>query len=369
MIDLERRNNNNNNNNLYKLHPKIKKITKKANDLLLSDLDEKNTLSEIKKIFTKLIKFSKTQITKIKTEEDFITFLRWFEQIFKELDIAKLYNSTNRWDYKSFDNLDLFMQFFYIATPLMTTKNFSFIKWWVCYHWSLFFNNLFTEIDKNNKLSKNLILFNLPYNHWVFQIWFKNKKFIIDPYAKKNWLITEVKEGNEMYLTNSWKNAIYWKIIENDQEIILKTNVWILKPKIYTKKINYIDNIKVNDNEFINIKTYKEWKPIHIIINDSDSDIIITYRWRMFSKDKEFSIIDLVWLYMEKKKVKKIDMLFALTWFWKNGKINKDILSEFNNLNESEIIDEFKILAEKINTDYLFKKLKIDKDIEMMEKM
>jgi len=192
------------------LPKKVKNITKKANTLLQSNLDENNTLSEIKKIFNKLIRFSKYNIDKIQTEKEFISFLKWFEQVFKELDIAKLYNSTSRWDYKNFDNLDLFKQFFYITTPLMTTQNFSFIKWWVCYHWSLFFNNLFSEIDKNNKLSKDLIIFNPTYDHGVFQIWFKNKKFIIDPYSKENWLLTEVKKWNKVYLSALAWDSIYW---------------------------------------------------------------------------------------------------------------------------------------------------------------
>jgi len=56
------------------------------------------------------------------------------------------------------------------------------------------------------------------------------------------------------------------------------------------------------------------------------------------------------------KKSKKIDILFALTWFDKSS-ISK------------EILNEFKIIAEKINTNYIFKKLKIDKDIQMFKNM
>jgi len=338
-----------------KLPSKIEDITKKANDLLLSNLDENNTLTEIKNIFNKLIRFSKFNIEKIKTEEDFIIFLKWFEQVFKELDIAKLYNSTNRWNYENFDNLNLFKQFFYITTPLMSKKNFSFIQWWVCYHWSLFFHNLFTKIDKNNKLSKNLIIFNPTYDHGVFQIWFKNKKIIIDPYAKENGLITEVKEGNKLYLSALDWESIYGTVKNSDNNLELQVWKWEFTPDIFGNKDDFINNVK-SSKELINIKTYKEWKPIHIIIKDSDSEIIINYKWEMFSRDKEFSLIDVVWLYMEWKKVKKLDILFALTWFDKNSVSEK-------------ILDEFKILAEKINTDYLFKKLKIGKDIEMMKNM
>ncbi len=333
---------------------KFDDITNEANKLLQSNLDENNTLSEIKKIFNKLTRIAKDNINKIKTEEDFISFLKWFEQVFKKLDIAKLYNSTNRWNYENFDNLNLFKQFFYITTPLMTTKSFSFIKWWVCYHWSLFFNNLFSEIDKNNKLSKELIIFNPTYDHGVFQIWFKNKKFIIDPYAKENWLITEVKKWNKIYLNNVWGKPIYWDI-KNSKIMKLKVWKWNLEAQIFNNKKDFIENIQ-DSNELINIKTYFKWKPIHIVIDDIWKDIMINYKLDVFIKEKEFSLIDLVWLYMEWKKVKKIDILLALTWFDKNS-ISK------------EILDELQIIAEKIDTNYLFKKLKIDKDIEMFRNM
>ncbi len=337
-----------------KLPRKIDFLTREANQYLRSNLENKEILQGIKKIFDKLVRFAKYNIEKIETEEDFISFLRWFEQVFKELDIAKLYNSTNRWNYENFDNLNLFKQFFYITTPLMTTKSFSFIKWWVCYHWSLFFYNLFSEIDKKNKLSKELIIFNPTYDHGVFQIWFKNKKFIIDPYAKENWLITEVKKWNKVYLSVLDWESIYGEINDTKQ---LKLQVWKLEfsPDSFDKKNDFIDNIK-SSNELINIKTYIKWKPIHIVIDDAWKDIIINYKWDLFMKEKEFALMDLVWLYMEWKKVKKIDILLALTWFDKNS-ISKE------NLNE------LKIIAEKIDTNYLFKKLKIDKDIEMFKNM
>ena len=185
----------------------------------------------------------------------------------------------------------------------MTTNNFSFIKWWVCYHWSLFFFNLFTKIDKNNKLSKKLVIFNPTYNHWVFQIWFKNKKFIIDPYAKDNWLITEVKEWNKLYLSALAWESIYWKIIDTNN-LKLQVGKINFNANIFNNQNDFINNIK-NSNELINIKTYIQWKPIHIIIKDSDSKIIINYKWEMFSRDKEFLLIDLVWLYIKWKKVKK----------------------------------------------------------------
>ena len=336
------------------LNPKIKKIIDNANVLLKSNLDKKNTLNEIKNIFDKLIKFSKFNINKIKNIQDFKNFLKWFEQVFKELDIAKLYNNTNRWNYNNFNEINLFKQFFYITTPLMTTKNFSFIKWWVCYHWSLFFYNLFSEIDIHHKFNKQLITFNPTYDHGIFQIWFKNEKYIIDPYAKENGLLTEVKIWNKIYLSALKGESIYAKV-KNTKELELEVGKLKFKPKIFNDKQNFIENIK-DSNELINIKTYIKWKPIHIIIKDSDTDIIIQYKWEMFSRDKEFSLIDLVWLYMEWKNVKKIDILLALTWFDKNS-LPKNILNEL------------KIIADKIDTNYLFKKLKIDKDIKMFKDM
>ena len=330
-----------------KLHSKVKWLIENTNEYLVSDLEKWETIKKIKEIFDKLLRFGRFWITKIKTEKDFEEFMKSFEQIFKELEIDKLYNNTSRDNYEEFDKLDLFKQFFYITTPLLTNKNFTFIKWWVCYHWSIFFYNLFEHIDKNNKLDKQFIDFNPKFDHWVFQIWFKNKKYIIDPYAKSNWLLTEVKEGNNVYV---W--ALWWELLFGKVNKSLDIEIWWKKISNRTSdKKEFIDNL-TPWNELVNIKTYLNWKPIHIIIKDIDNEIIVRYKWEVLSKSKEFTIIDIVWLFMEKTKVSNLDIILSLTWF------EKEYLSE-------DILEELKVIASKINKDFIFKKLWIEEDIKM----
>jgi len=102
----------------------------------------------------------------------------------------------------------------------------------------------------------------------------------------------------------------------------------------------------------VNIKTYLNWKPIHIIIKDTDNEIIIRYKWEMLSRSREFAIMDIVWLFMEKSNISNLDVLLALSGF------EKEYLSE-------EVLEELKIIASKINKDFIFKKLWIEEDIKM----
>jgi len=334
-----------------KLHPKIQWLIEDTNHYLVSDLEKWETIKKIKEIFDKLLRFGRFWITKIETEKDFEEFMKSFEQIFKELEIDKLYNNTSRGNYEEFNNLDLFKQFFYITTPLLTNKNFTFIKWWVCYHWSIFFYNLFEHIDKNNKLDKKFIDFNPEFDHWVFQIWFKNKKYIIDPYSKGNGLLTEIKEWNSIYMWAILANLRFGKFTKNTDKVEIL--LWEKKiiPKTYKDKKEFINDLTPWD-KLVNIKTYLNWKPIHINISIFDEDLLIEYKSEKLLQDKEFAIMDVVWLFMEKTKVSNLDILLALIGF-KEGQLSKNIYTEL------------KIIASKINKDFIFKKLWIEEDIKM----
>ena len=231
---------------------------------------------------------------------------------------------------------------------------FNFIKWWVCYHWVIFYKKLFEEIDKNNILEKELISFLPVFQHWVFSIWFWNKKFIIDPYAKWNF-ITKFKQWEKIYLWAIEDQSLFWEV-KNKNTI----NYWDQEIKVqsFDEEEQFIDNIY--SDQFINIKTYLNWNSLHLIVKDiSDSIYTILSKnnknTKEFIIDKEFALIDIVWLYMEAnwKKVNNYKILIELIWH--------------ENIVDQETKNQLKIIADKINIETVFEKLWIKEDIEMFK--
>lgn len=327
---------------------KIKNITNQANTLLEWNLNEKEIIQNFKNVFDKLVRFWKFFIKKIENEKDFEEFLIWFENIFKDLEIEKLYNSTNSWNLSQFDKMNLFMQFFYISTPLKNSENFDFIKWWVCYHWALFYKNLFEEIDMENKLEKKLVSFLPKFQHWVFSIWFWDKEFIIDPYSKWDFL-KEVKKWNEIYLGAINSELLFWKVKNNDTLIYWEKE---LNLKKFENDEDFIEDVYLD--ELINIKTYLNWNIIHLIVKDLQDEILINLNWNQFIREKEFSLTDMVWLYLEWKKIDNYKLLISLLWFDEN-------------IIDKKIKNQIKIIANKINMDSVIEKLWIKEEIEMFK--
>ena len=334
---------------------KICKIIRSTNNLLTCNLEEKEVLNNINSNFNKLLRYSNFSLSKLKTKEDFEEFILWFSQIIKDLEIEKLYNTTNSNKLTEFDNLDLFMQFFYISTPLYNDKHFDFIKWWVCYHWSLFFYNLFNTIDKTNILEKKFISYKPDYNHSAFLVWFKWKKYIIDPYAKSKWLLTEIKKWNNIYLSIFNSIPIYWKI-EDEKNIKLKINKKDFNPIIYTDKKEFIKNHS-QSRQLVNLKTYIKWEPFQVSINVINNNTIINIDWHLFQRNKEFMLTDLVWLYLEwNKKINNQTLLFTLLWF------DKDILNK-------NLTKRLNIIADLLDFDYILNFLWIKEDITIVKSM
>lgn len=343
----------------FKLSPKLEFITRETNQLLRSNLEDKEIMKNIKTNFNKLVRFSKYFINKIKNEKDFEEFLVWLEIILKDLKIEKLHNTTTIKNIKNFSKLNLLQQFFYISIPIYNKwQTPDFIKWWICYNWALFFYNLFEQIDKNNKLTKNLVLFTPEYNHWAFIVWFKNRKFLIDPYAKSNWLITEIKEWNKIYLWAILKELIFWEIIDKNN-LKLKAEWKTFSPKIYKTKLNFIKNIK--SKSILEIKTYIEGKATQLSIKDmSENSVLIFLNWKPFEREKIFVKDDIMNIYMEKsfstRLEEKYKLLLAILWFH----------DEFLN---SETKKQLKAIAGKINEEYIFEKFWLKEDIEMFKQI
>ncbi|MCD5383003.1 hypothetical protein LR002_02675 [Candidatus Gracilibacteria bacterium] len=329
---------------------KIQEITKNANKILKNE----EILKNFKKVFDKLIRFGQFFIGKIKNEKDFEEFLIGFENIFKELEIEKVYNTTTIGALSNFEKMDLIMQFFYISTPIKNPENFNFIKGGVCYHWVIFYKKLFEEIDKNNILEKELISFLPDFQHGVFSIGFGNKKFIIDPYAKGNF-ITKFKQGEKIYLGAIEDQSLFGEVKNKntinygDQEI---------KVQSFDEEEQFIDNIY--SDQFINIKTYLNGNSLHLIVKDiSDSIYTILSKnnknTKEFIIDKEFALIDIVGLYMEANG-KKVN----------NYKILIELIGH-ENIVDQETKNQLKIIADKINIETVFEKLGIKEDIEMFK--
>lgn len=330
---------------------KINKITKTTNNVLSTNLDEKENLLKLRKQFDKLLKYASFFINKIESEKDFSNFIKWFEEILNNLDVKKLYNITTIFNLKEYIKRDLFMQFLYLNLPKNGNKHFSFIKWWACYHRTLFFFNLFSEIDKKWILEKKMINFSPDIPHSAFLVWFKNKKFIIDPYAKKYWLIVEVKEWNEIYLWTKLTNYISWKIT-NTKKLELLFLWRKIKPTFYQDRIKFIESVK--SWQILNIKIQIEWKTYQIRLENLDSENLILYfNWEIFELNKEFISLDIVELFM-KWKPTNYKILLKLLWF------NNESLPE-------NIKNALKIIWDKINFDYVFKKLNIYDDIQMFK--
>ena len=159
-----------------------------------------------------------------------------------------------------------------------------------------------------------------------------------------------MKIWNKVYL-----GALDWEfiyaIITNISPLILKVGKTELKPKVFSEIEKFIENVPVT-NELINVKTYLNWQPIHLLVKYNDEYIFINYKGQQLYRKKDFALTDIVWLYMESNKVNKIDILFALLGF------NKEVIS-------SDIKKELEILSDKIDWYFVFKQLWINKDIEM----
>lgn len=329
---------------------KITKLIEKSNKLLLEDLTAKG----IYKQFKKLLIFSSLKTSKIENENDFLEFIYGFEKVFKDLEIKKLYNISNTSDIENFDKLDLFKQFFYISIPYRNKSSFKFIKWWVCYHWSIFFYNFFNHIDRKNKLSKEIIYFKKDFDHSVFLIWFKNKKFIIDPYSKSKWLLTVIKKWEKVYLSMNKYGYLFWEI-KDDKNLTIYHNGKKVILSIYKTKRNFLKNIRKNKTFLVNLKTYVNQKPTHLIIKQAGDFILIKFDWYKQWSDKEMIIINIMGPIME-WKVEKIDNFFLL----------KQILwiKEIPWIND-KIIKKLKVISEKIPANYLLEILWIKEDVKM----
>ena len=328
-----------------KISVKLEWITYNVNQILLSDFDENSDIFlDIRYYFKLLTRFWRTKLSKIETEKDFEEFMLWFEKILKELDLEKLYNTTNlsQEKLKYFDKLSLLMQFFYISTPLKTNKNFKFMKWWTCYNWTLFFNNLFNYFDEKWVLDKKMLSFWKYYNHSVFIVWFKDKKYIVDPYSKEKWLLTEIKKLNKIYIAARWWELLYWTIV-SEEPLELEIQGKRLIPNAYSKNDDLIENMYIT-HDILNIKTYLNWKTLHLIVDEVDDNIIINFNWEQFMREKEFAIMDIVWLYMEWKNPTKFDILMSFLWF------NKETM-------DKSLLNEFELISDKINLDFFFEKL------------
>lgn len=331
---------------------KLEWIVLNINNKLFSNFDEKDNFKDLKQELEKILRFWVSKFSKIKDEKEFEEFMLWFEKILNNIEIEKLYNTTTlskEW-LKEFNKLSLLMKFFYISTPLRTNKNFKFIKWWTCYNWVLFFNDLFDTFDNWKKVEKEMLIFDDKFNHSIFKISFWNKWYIIDPYSKWKWLLTEIKKWNKVYLSAlSWK-LLYWTIeTENPLKINYADNN--LKINSFKNKNEFIENMKDMKQNILNIKTYIEWKSLHLMIDLLWDDIMINFNWEQFMRKKEFFMIDVVWLYMEGNPT-KLNILLALLWFDKNN-LNKDILNKLI------------IISDKINKNTLFKRLWIDEDMKI----
>jgi len=336
------------------LHPKFEKLISDTNLKLRQNLNNKEILEQIKTNFYKLKRFAQFNIHKIKTADEFSKFLAEFEIVFKDLEIEKLYNDATIKHLNEFEKLDLFRQFFYIATPIYNNSNLDFIKGGICYHWALFFYNLFSEIDKENKLKKELALFTPEYNHGVFVLSFSNTKVIIDPYSKSLGLVNPVIKGRKVYLGAVFNNLIFWEIID-EENITLKVNeTEIITPKIFTNKQKFIENINYTFSRFLNIKTFVEGKPTWLQIRETKDTLLINFNWQILEREKLFIKDDVVFLFMEKWEVSTYEILLA-------------ILGLKENFLNTEIKKSLKVLAKKIPKDHLIEKLELKDVIEMFK--
>jgi len=332
------------------LHPKIKRIINETNSFLEKNLSDDTILNEIKLNFIKILKFAKVSIKKIKTEEEFKQFMEAFWQLLKEIKIEKLYNNATLKNINEFSKLDLFSEFFYITTPLNNHSNYPFLKGWTCSHWSIFFFKLFKELDKENKLYKRLLRFSA---HSACIVWFKNKKYIIDPFAKKLWLLTEIKKWNKVYLWANVSWSILWEIIDEKK---LKIKYW--NELIIPKKFNNIQNFikSANNNQFLEVKTYHYWKSIHLVIKDFLTYLEINLNWKKIYREKITAQDDIISIYMREKNPKNYKILLLLMW------LNEKFL-------DKNILKKVKIIAKKIDIDYLLEKLDLKEAVKMFQDM
>lgn len=182
-------------------------------------------------------------------------------------------------------------------------------------------------------------------------LWYKNIKYIIDPYNKSN-LITEVKNWERVYLIMDRNGLIYWTIKDDKKLVYNKKEV---KFDIYKDKKSFFESIKPIKNFLVNIKTYVDWKSIYLIIKQYDEYILINFNWHEQWNDKELTIMNIMNPIME-WKVKKISSFFLLKqilWIKKMSWTN------------DKIIQNLKVISEKISSDYLLEKLGIKEDIKM----
>ncbi len=331
--------------------PKIEKLVRDSNNLLVKDFESKEIYNCLYKQFQKLVRFASLKVSKLNTEDDFIDFINWFWNILKDLDLKKLYNSSNVWNLKEFDKLNLFQQFFYISIPYKNKKNFDFIKWWVCYHWSLFFYNFFNYIDNKNKFKKEFIYFNWQYNHSFFKISFKNKSYVVDPYWKSS-IITEVKKWNKVYLSMKNGKMKYWNI---KYDFNIDQNWNEIEFNKTHKKREFIDWIRKSNNFLINLKTYINWKATHLIVKDTGDDLYVHFdNYKPTLWDKDMTIMQIIDPLMEweSSQLNSFSIICAIIWI------------DTNSVDKLKI-DKIKAISKKIDVNYLIDKLWIKKTVDM----
>jgi len=335
-----------------KVSSKLHKYINKSNNYLSNNLEEENLIKNFSRFFDILIRFWKYKLSKIQTNIEFEEFLLWLQEILAKLEIEKIYNSTNIASLDEFNNLSLLNQFFYISMPIKYRKNFKISKWWVCYHWSLFFLNLFKELDINNRLDKKIVFLDKKFNHSVVIVWFEGKYYIVDPYAKWNWLLTEVKKGNKVYL---WavNNELMYGEIETVLPLVIKFWNYKLNSENYVNSKRFIESMR-KQADLINIKIFLNWKTYHLIVKNWEEKIFINFNWEQFFREKDFAITEIVWKFLEQYNPENIDLLLAILGFEKTSIWGKNLKA-------------LEIIADKINWDQVFTQLGIKEDIEMFK--
>lgn len=329
----------------WRFSNRIFKIIENSNKLLEQDLSDHKIYSEFYKQFRLILLFSSRKLRNISSEKDFEEFARWLQQIFHKLNIEKIYNISTVEFIDEFDELWLFEQFFYISVPRYWNEHFKFIKWWACHHRSLFFYNMFDQIDAESKLNKELWLVSWKHNHSMLKVWFQWSSYIIDPYSKKNWLINKVTKWNSIYL---WMNSkkLYFAEFKNENWDLLDDSISLSK---FENKATFLSSIEKEDKFLINFKTFLEWKEIALLVRNWDH-LLVNFRvwdWPDYKtwKRKEIVQVDLLNLMLNNWDISSFDILKEIIWIEEGVWVDK------------EIIDAIELVSKHIDKDSIFRDL------------